>query len=457
MRSVLSELAQVLKTRYAMRSRKVLTTVDGESNHQLEAYPLQKATVTDFVEPGSPGQVTVTATYVGVFLFCAVYFFRPEDLIPGMAQAPFAKVAGVITGVALVAGLLAKTMPFLPEMKLFLAFFAYMCVAVPFSMYVHGSLDMVNSFSRPALIIVAAMCATTTVARLRYLILVQVFAMLNLAILARGQSLQGGRMFGFGPMFGDPNDMALNFCIILPFCVGFLLLSRFWLWKVFWTALIGVFVLTIFATYSRGGFIALLAVSVAMIRRFNVRTRTVVALTLIIVALFTVAILKVGPDSYLNRLRTITDPQADTTGSAQARQRLLIRSLEETVRHPLFGDGPGQFYLVAGDWHQSHNTYTELTSECGIPCLILFLMLVRRTFKNARMLDSLQRHDEPWYLAQALRCAMVAYLVGGFFLGTTYWLTPYLLLAYSVALRRTKPESDQTLPEPNVETAWQSG
>jgi O-antigen ligase len=276
--------------------------------------------------------------------------------------------------------------------------------------------------------------------------------MIYLAILARGQELQGGRMFGFGPMFGDPNDLALNFCMVLPFCVGFLLSTR-WFWKVVWATGIGILVATIFATYSRGGFLALVAIFVAMVREFKLRTRTVALVVVLVVGVSAVAILRVGADSYFDRLRTIANPQADVTGSAQARQRLLIRSVEETLRHPLLGVGPGVFYTLSGDWHQSHNTFLQLTSECGIPSLILFLMLTRRAFKNSKILGPSERRDEVWYYAAGLRSAMVGYLVGGFFLGTAYWLQPYLLFAYSVALRRIDAHSSERTEELHAEKA----
>lgn len=434
-----------------MKWRKLLYTTSGRESVDASEMQPQRSAKTNLVKPKSPNWLAVT-TYAGILSFSAVYFFRPEDLFPALSQVPLAKICGLITAMAFITELWVGTVQLVPEVKLFLAFFAWICLAVPGSVYKGGSFDQVSEFSKAVLIIIATMCATTTVTRLRYLILLQIAAMIYLAILARGQDLQGGRMFGFGPMFGDPNDLALNFCMVLPFCVGFLLSAR-WFWKVVSAATIGILVVTIFATYSRGGFLALVAVCVAMVREFRLRTRTVAVVVVLVVGLSAVAILRVGADAYFDRLRTIANPQADVTGSAQARQRLLIRSLEETVRHPLLGVGPGVFYTLSGDWHQSHNTFLQLTSECGIPSLILFFMLIRRAFKNSKVVEPSGRPDEVWYHAAGLRSAMVGYLVGGFFLGTAYWLQPYLLFAYSVALRRIDTHSSELTEELHPEQA----
>ena len=68
--------------------------------------------------------------------------------------------------------------------------------------------------------------------------------------------------------------------------------------------------------------------------------------------------------------------------SSEARMYLLRRSLILTAEHPIFGVGPDQFegaeaenaaqQGVKGAWHYTHNTYTQVSSECGIPGLTSF-------------------------------------------------------------------------------------
>jgi len=62
---------------------------------------------------------------------------------------------------------------------------------------------------------------------------------------------------------------------------------------------------------------------------------------------------------------------------------LFLRSIQLTFEHPILGVGPGEFMdaeaeeaAVAGKkamWHFTHNSYTELSSETGLPGLGLSL------------------------------------------------------------------------------------
>jgi O-antigen ligase len=116
----------------------------------------------------------------------------------------------------------------------------------------------------------------------------------------------------------------------------------------------------------------------------------------------------------------------------------LILSLETTAKHPLFGIGPGQFENFSGSWHLTHNTYTEFSSEAGLPALCLFLFLVWTTFKNLRVRAADVRLR---VLTDGLYGAMVGYIVGAFFLSTGYLFVPYLLMAYISAATRVADET----------------
>jgi putative inorganic carbon (HCO3(-)) transporter len=406
-------------------------------------------------EEGESGNSLATAVYVGIVVFYVLYFFRPEDFVPGLAAVPLQKIVGSFTGIALVGAILAKRVQVVPEVKLLLALLAYLCLCVPFSIWTGGSFDLINTFSKIMLVLVATMCAVTTIARLRTVILVQIAAMLTMALFSFGQDRRVGRMFGIGQMFSDPNDLALNLCVILPFCVALLLCSRGWLGKLFWAGAVAITLLAIVSTYSRGGFLGLIAVLPTMCRQFTVKARSAILLFVLMAGLSTVAILVAGKSTYLERIGTISDTGADTTGSAQERKQLLTRSLEVTLEHPLFGIGPGQFPLVSGVGLVTHNTYTQFSSEAGIPALVLFLVLVVRTFTNLRLFRGAPERTEAWYLSRALYCGMVGYLVGAFFLSTAYWLLPYLLLAYSSVLRRFAETTNVSL-ESRTEHAFGS-
>ena len=368
-------------------------------------------------------------------MFYFLYFFRPEDFIPGLAAIPLEKIAFVLTVFALLGAIVNGQVRLNRESKLLLGLFAYLCLCIPTSTWRGGSFNVVIlGFSKVVLPVIVTMWVLTTMQGLKRVFLVHIFAMLTMALFALRGSRHGDRMFGVGNMFSDPNDFALNLCVILPFCVALLLSSRTLPRKLFWTAAVGVTLLAIVATYSRGGFLALIVILLLIWRRFSIRTQTAIGLIFGMGVLATVAVLAAGKTTYFERMSTILHPQDDPNGTAEIRQEMLKKSVELTLQHPVLGVGPGQFQMVSGYWHESHNAFTQLSSEAGIPGLLIFLVLIRQAFRNLRMLRGTQKASETWYLVQALYCAMVGYLVGTFFLSTAYYLLPYLLVAYSAAL-----------------------
>jgi O-antigen ligase len=81
------------------------------------------------------------------------------------------------------------------------------------------------------------------------------------------------------------------------------------------------------------------------------------------------------------------DPQgqaAMAAGSSMSRKALRKAAWELTLAHPLLGIGPGMFAVATGSergenkkdgvgWHETHNTYLQISSEAGIPAALLYV------------------------------------------------------------------------------------
>src|SRR5579864_3675609 len=221
-------------------------------------------------------------------------------------------------------------------------------------------------------------------------------AMFIMAILALGQDPQGGRLYGVGNLLGDPNDFALNLCMVLPLNISLLMSGRRWFSKVLWGGATLATILAIVSTYSRGGFLAMIAVLIAMWWRFRVRRNVALVAIVLTMACLGLAISAAGTTTYLDRLKSIIYPEMDATGSADARKQLLVKSIEVTIQSPLVGVGPGQFSELSGAWHESHNSYTQLSAEAGIPALLIFIALIVRSFKNLRLPRTMETGTEEW-------------------------------------------------------------
>ena len=81
-----------------------------------------------------------------------------------------------------------------------------------------------------------------------------------------------------------------------------------------------------------------------------------------------------------------TESDASSVASQVQREELFKTSLRYTLIHPLFGVGPDQFSTAVSQdaardrrhlpWLGTHNTYTQISSECGIPALILYTAVI---------------------------------------------------------------------------------
>ena len=133
--------------------------------------------------------------------------------------------------------------------------------------------------------------------------------------------------------------------------------------------------------------------------------------------------------------------------SSEGRKALLIQSISMTFQHPLLGVGPGVFSYVSWDQRKntsgsggqllvSHNTYTQVSSETGIPGFLLFVsgvyLCFKYTIRNYRRL----RETDP-VLAQSTRYFLLSFTglaVGIFFLSTAYTPTIAIMMATAVSL-----------------------
>ncbi len=161
------------------------------------------------------------------------------------------------------------------------------------------------------------------------------------------------------------------------------------------------------------------------------------------------------PAQNLARLRTIFNPEnpaaagiaAEAGESFDSRTYLLKKSIEYTFQHPVFGVGPGQFSNYEGsssrkvgehgNWHETHNSYTQISSECGLPAVILMMAasfgamgLVSKTLKKARACGNKE-------VAGACVCYLVSwagYLVTITFLACGYRFTLPAMIGLAAAI-----------------------
>jgi O-antigen ligase len=179
---------------------------------------------------------------------------------------------------------------------------------------------------------------------------------------------------------------------------------------------------------------------------------------------------------------------ASALESSASRKKLFFRSLELTLHNPILGVGPGVFQVAASAlshekgeramWLETHNTYTQVSSETGIPGAVLYLGMVIRCFRamiklrKASLKDP--RLEEIRQLSQIMLLALTGFAVTSFFSSVAYKFMFPTVLGMAVSLARAgqlrlravaqlktptadpKPTSTSVRPRLPVRPAWQA-
>ncbi len=275
-----------------------------------------------------------------------------------------------------------------------------------------------------------------------------------------GRSIEGRTALVSGTL-GDPNTFALSLIMGLPF----------WWYKAgqaksFKKILCLVAMAPVLVSFgragSRAGLLALGTMVFAVLLFSDVKQKIAISI-LAVIALAASAIFLPG---YIKARFTTIFEQSGAAGldavtreklrsdidSSEERQRLLKQSIQMTFEHPVFGVGPGVFretawnerkakQEAAGQMLVSHNTWTQMSSETGIPGFLLFLgtyltslLYSLSDFRRLRKIDPLGSRASLYTFA-----ALAALGLGIFFLsiGYTFLLAAIFGLAASLRIVRS--------------------
>ena len=163
--------------------------------------------------------------------------------------------------------------------------------------------------------------------------------------------------------------------------------------------------------------------------------------------------------TYFNASSGANQEAAD---SAATRKMLLTKSIDLTLRNPIVGVGPGMFMEGEareaakeghrGIWHYTHNSYTELSSECGIVGLALYAFALWRSYRGLTPIR--RRYPSATTRRAALYVQMTVLMaaIGAFFLSIAYGGIVYaiigLSMAFQLAARRELNEMQAPAAEP---------
>ena len=158
--------------------------------------------------------------------------------------------------------------------------------------------------------------------------------------------------------------------------------------------------------------------------------------------------------------------QGADVASTEGRLDLFYGGLRLTAKHPIFGVGPGNFPSAHWDesmargirtgWNVTHNTYLQLSSETGIPGLLLFVGFLFRAFTAVRRVIKNGAANGYPELARAgyhLWLSLTAVCAAAFFLSLGYSPYFYVLGAMALSLERAISQPS-AVPAPVAHAAF---
>jgi len=295
----------------------------------------------------------------------------------------------------------------------------------------------------------------------------------------KGHIADGRLVMGRGS-FANSNEIAFDILLGLPFLTLIVLDGKSGkLKRLLAFCLIGNSVFTLLRTGSRTGLIGFAVLCFLLFLRTSIAGKAAMAFVAIV---FLMSVMTVFPNSLKQRYLSIilgsdVKEQAQTNAEARqldeavsssaARRQLIVNAIKVSISHPIFGVGIGQFgtYMSGVErlegrqsgWQGTHNTYLQISSEAGVPALLLFLTMMWLSFKSLRRLY--KRADliatptpesrEIANVAYALDASLVAYAVCVFFDYVAYSATLPVLAGFAIALVQVGKTSLDALEREN--------
>jgi O-antigen ligase len=348
----------------------------------------------------------------------------------------------------------------------------WLVIAIPGAYWRGGSFTVLTRSWIPAMLlflVAGAVNATLTWCRRSLYVLGLSIAAGALLVSLRGRMIDE-RLMLEGSRYTNSNTIAIVLLMGIPLVWLLAANSRAGMFrKVLAGGVLILMLVALFRTGSREGLIGLAVLYAIAFLRSSLfgKLRLVIALMALLAgtALFL-------PRSLKSRFATIFESATveiqgaqtlaernllvSAGGSSETRWALLVDSLELTLQHPLLGVGPGNFAPYMADqaklrggfglWVGTHNTYTQLSSEVGIPGLCLFLAVLVSSMlalggisRRARRIPGKEASDIAT-MALALQTSFVAFCVCALFNHMAYELTIPLMAGITVAIRRAAPD-----------------
>lgn len=384
--------------------------------------------------------------WIGVLVFSWISYMNPHRFTWGAAyDFPFAKIAAVATILGLLFTRDRMPLPKTRETVLIILLGIYFTFTNFFAFYPEAAWIQWEKVIKILIMTLVTMTLINDQRKLKYFIMIIAFSIGFLGIKGGIFSLvTGGEHMVLGPrgsFFYDNNDMALALNMLLP--------MLFYLAKdennkqlrtLFWFTFVMSIISVIF-TYSRGGFVTFACIGTILFLKSRYKI-----LAAIIVSIALIAGMSYIPEGWVGRMETIKTYEESQSAMGRiyawhtawnvAKDRPFVGSGFEGLRGSTRYRYSPQPDSTAGD---VHSVYFEVLGEHGFVAFGLFIALMSYTLLTAQGLKKIARTSsrKEWAenYANMFQVSLLAYIVGGLFLGRAYFDLFYHIVAMVAVMK----------------------
>jgi probable O-glycosylation ligase (exosortase A-associated) len=393
--------------------------------------------------------------WIGIIAWVVVSVMNPHRMTYGFAyNMPVAQVIVVATLLGTLFSREPKRFPLTPVTGVLLLFVIWMNLSTAFALFPEAALDQWFKVMKIMFVLFLGMAILHTRTHLNVLIWAIVCSLGFFGV--KGgifAVLTGGAYRIYGPPDSDVGDNnAISFALVITLPLIYYLFTTVpnkWVKRGLLVSM-GLCVLAILASHSRGAFLALAAMTGFLWLKSE--RRGWLGLAILVAA---PAMLAFMPEEWFARMNTIKTYEQDA--SSMGRINTWIMGFNLAKDHPIFGGG-FQIYNAESfarwapdplDIHAAHSVYFAALGEHGFGGLLIFLTLCGLTWRTGSYVAKATKRipELTWAasLGRMLQVSLVGYAVGGAFLSVLYFDVFYYLIAILVLLRRIVEDEVRSL------------
>lgn len=386
------------------------------------------------------------APIIGVLTWIWITLMSPQREVYGfLSNFQLNFYFAALTAIAWIISKERKIAPMNAVTAVLVIFGVWVSITTYFALHRSFSYELWDRTMKTLILTLAVMTIANTKGRIQAVVWITVMSLAYFGIKGGGFTLlTGGRHHVFGPentMIEDNNNLGLALVMILPL-INYLRETSAKRWiRIALVATMGLTIVAVMGTYSRGALAALAVMGVF----YAIKSRAGL-IPLVMGGLVVAALPVLVPASWFDRMSTINSYGEDSSfeGRVQA-----WRTSFNIAEHRITGGGFSSVNLndVAVAFQSpgsspagraAHSIYFEVLGDHGFLGLLLFLMLIAAAWYNmaATLSYAKTRPELDWAvkLARMMQVSTVGFLAGGALLSMAYYDGFLIIVALTTAL-----------------------